>query len=152
VTGGGTTLDDEGSLGSGWLAGAAIDRVIFGTTRVEGSLEYFAHHRDIQYFGSDGGTTVVGVSLVHRFGRQRAQPYLFAGLTVGHHSGTNRYVDQSVKITSTDRGMRFGAGITVQAGRRFEISPEFRFNGFFIDRDSDPAMLPSIAVRVGVRL
>lgn len=152
VTGGGTTYDDEGSLGSGWLAGAAIERVIFGTTRLQGSLEYLSHHRDIEYFGSSGGTTVVGVSLVHRFGRQRAQPYVLAGVTLGHHSGTNRYGDQSIKITSTDGGFRFGAGVAVQAGKRFEIAPEFRFDGFQIDNDSAPAMLPSFAVRVAVRL
>ena len=152
VTGGARTYDDEGSLGSGWLAGAAADYVLFGTTRLQGSLEYVSHHRDIEYFGSTGGTTIAGISLVHRFGRQRVQPYVLAGLTVGHHSGTNRFSSGSTKITSTDKGMRFGAGIAVRAGTRFEISPEFRFDGFYIDRDSDPAMLPSFAVRFGLRL
>ena len=34
---------------------------------------------------------------------------------------------------------------------RLEVSPEFRMNGFFVDSDSSPWMVPSFGVRVGYR-
>lgn len=152
ITGAGTTYDDEGSLGSGWIVGGSLERVVFGTTRAEASLEYFSHHRNSEHFGSRGGTTVVGATLVHRFGRRRAQPYLFGGFTVGHHSGTNSFSGGSTDIASTNHGLRFGFGVAVQVGERFEVAPELRMNSFYIDRDSDPATLPSLGVRLGMRL
>ena len=85
----GKTYDDEGSLGRGWLVGGAIDRVVFGRTRLEGSLELLTHDRDAGYFLSNGRTVIGGLSLVRRFGSGGTQPYLFAGLTAGHHSGAN---------------------------------------------------------------
>src|SRR5687768_8161141 len=152
LTGVGKTFDDEGSLGNGWIVGGSLERVVFGTTRAEVSLEHFSHHRDSEYFGSSGGTTVVGATLVHRFGRRQAQPYLFAGLTVGRHSGTNRFSSGTTDISSTNHGLRFGFGIAVRVGERFEVSPELRMNGFYIDRDSDPATIPSLGIRFGMRL
>jgi hypothetical protein len=151
IVGAGKTFDDEGSLGSGWLVGGSIDRVLFGTTRGEVSLELLTHSRDVTYFASSGKTVIAGASLVHRFGRRAGQPYLFAGLTAGHHSGTNRFTDSISTLTSTDLGLRFGAGVAIRVGNRFEVSPELRMNGFFIDRDADPAMLPSFGVRLGLR-
>ena len=152
VTGAGKTFDDEGSLGDGWLVGGSIDRLIFGSTRAELTLERLTHSRDVTYFASSGSTITAGASLVHRFGRRAAQPYLFAGLTVGHHSGTNRFRDQAVSLSSTDMGLRFWTGVAIRVGRRLELSPELRMNGFFIDNDADPAMLPSFGVRLGLRL
>jgi hypothetical protein len=152
IVGVGKTFDDEGSLGSGWLVGGSIDRVVFGTTRGEVSLEILTHSRDVTYFASNGRTVIAGASLVHRFGRRAGQPYLFAGLTAGHHSGTNRFTDSTSTWTSTDLGLRFGVGVAIRVGDRLEVSPELRMNGFFIDRDADPAMLPSFGVRLGLRL
>ena len=152
IGGVGKTFDDEGSLGRGWLGGGAIDRVLFGTTRGEVSVELLTHSRDVTYFASTGKTVIAGATLVHRFGRRSGQPYLFFGLTAGHHSGTNRYSDVTVPLTSTDLGMRFGAGVAIRVNDRLEVSPEIRMNGFFIDRDADPAMLPSFGVRLGLRL
>jgi len=51
----------------------------------------------------------------------------------------------------TDAGLRFGGGVAVLVNQRFEVSPEFRMNGFFIDNDSNPWMVPSFGVRVGYR-
>jgi hypothetical protein len=34
----------------------------------------------------------------------------------------------------------------------WSIGPELRMNGFIIDNDADPAMLPSFGVRLGLRL
>jgi hypothetical protein len=152
IAGGGQTFDDEGSLGGGWLVGGSIERVLFGTTRGEVSVELLTHSRDVGYFASSGKTVIAGASLVHRFGRRAGQPYLFVGLTGGHHSGTNRYSDRAASSTSTDLGLRFGVGVAIRVGSRFEVSPEARMNGFFIDRDADPATLPSIGIRLGIRL
>ena len=146
------TLDDEGSLGRGWLAGASLERVIFGSTRAELSFEVMTHDRDTGFFLSNGKTWVGGVSLVHRFASGQAQPYLLGGFALGHHSGTNIFNGDAVPVSSTNGGFRIGAGVAFRAGSRLEISPEFRFNGFFIDDDSDPATLPSFGVRVGWRM
>jgi hypothetical protein len=152
IVGFGKTWDDEGSLGRGWLAGAAVDRVLFGTTRAELSIEILTHDRGSGFFLSNGQTTIGGVSLVHRFGRRTAQPYVFGGLTAGHHSGTNIFSGSPVNLSNTSVGLRTGFGVAVRAGARLEISPEIRLHQFFIDDDSDPALLMSFGIRFGVRL
>jgi len=152
VGGLGKTLDDEGSLGGGWLIGGAIDRIVFGRTRAELSFEVIAHHRGSGSFQSKGQTVIGGLSLVRRFGSGSAQPYVFGGVTVGYHDGTSFFNGDPVPISSTDTGLRFGTGVAFRMGSRFELSPEVRTNGFFIDRDSDPATLPSFGVRFGWRM
>ena len=57
----------------------------------------------------------------------------------------------SYTASSTDLGLRFGAGVAVAINERFELSPEFRMNGFYIDNDSSPWMAPSFGMRVGYR-
>jgi outer membrane protein with beta-barrel domain len=151
ITGVAKTYDDEGSLGRGWFVGGSVDRVLFGTTRLEGSLELVTHSRDTGHFAAEGDTTIVGLSLVHRFGRQTVQPYVLGGVTIGHHSGKSSFDDLRFTASSTDLGLRFGAGVAVVVNTRFEVSPEFRMNGFFIDNDSNPWMVPSFGVRVGYR-
>jgi hypothetical protein len=151
IGGFGETLDDEGSLGRGWLAGGAIDRRMFGNTRAEVSLEMVTHNRHSGVVQSSGQTVTGGVSLVHRLGSGKVQPYIFEGLTIGHHWGTNHVNGDSVFVTSTDTGVRFGVGFAIRAGQRLEISPEVRLNGFWIDKGADPATLPSFGVRFGWR-
>ena len=150
IAGGGQTFDDESSLGRGWLIGAALDRVLAGTTRAELSLEVVTHDRTEGFFLADGHTVIGGVSLVQRFGRGRLQPYAFGGLTAGYHSGSTTFGGLHNESSSTDWGWRAGIGLTFRAGSRYEISPELRMNGFFIDTDSHPAMLPSIGIRFGI--
>lgn len=152
IGGFGKTFDDESSLGRGWLVGGAVDRVVFGTTRVEGSLEIVTHDRSSGYFLSNGRTIVGGGSLVQRFGRGDAQPYLFCGLAVGHHSGTNSFAGDSRAVRTTTAGFRGGFGVAFRAGDRLEISPEIRTNGFFTGDGSDPWMIPSFGVRLGWRM
>ena len=41
--------------------------------------------------------------------------------------------------------------MTVLVNQRFEVSPEFRMNGFFIDNDSNPWMIPAFGIRLGYR-
>ena len=152
IGGFGKTLDDEGSLGRGWLLGAGMDRPIFGTTRAELSFEVLSHDRNSGFFQSNGTTWIGGLSLVHRFGTGQAQPYILGGITVGHHRGTNVFNGSPVPLANTDAGLRLGGGVAIRVNRRIEISPEVRFNGFFIDNDSDPATVPSLGVRVGWRM
>lgn len=150
------TWDDEGSLGNGWLAGGAVDRVIFGNkaggTRVEFAAEVLTHDRSTGFFLSEGQTFVGALSLVQRFGSSRTQPYVAGGLTVGHHSGTNTFDGARFPHSSTDAGFRGAFGVAFRAGQRMEISPEVRLNGFFVDNDSDPVTLLSFGVRVGWRM
>ena len=145
------TYDDEGSIGRGWLLGGSVERVLFGTTRAEFSLELVTNDRDTGHFAAEGQTTIVGASLVHRFGRHRVQPYVLGGLTLGHYSGKSSFDDLRFTASSTDLGLRFGGGVAVIVNERLEVSPEFRMNGFFIDNHSDPWMIPTFGVRVGYR-
>ena len=152
IGGFGKTWDDEGSLGKGWLIGGAVDRVIFGKTRIEFSAEVMTHDRSEGQFLSEGQTVVGGVSLVQRFGSGGAQPYVAGGLTLGHHSGTNTLAGERFPLSSTDAGFRGAFGVAFRAGQRMEISPEMRLNGFFIDTDSDPATILSLGIRLGWRM
>jgi hypothetical protein len=152
IGGSGTTYDDEGSLGKGWLIGGAYDHVLFGTTRVELSAELLTHNRDSGYFQSTGNTAIAGVSLLHRFGKGNAQPYVFGGVTLGHHAGTNTFVTARVHLSTTNPGTRFGFGLALRSGDRIEISPELRMNSFFTSTDSDVWMVPSFGLRIGWRL
>ena len=145
------TYDDEGSIGRGWLIGGSVERVLFGTTRLEGSLEWVTHSRDTGHFAAEGDTVIGGLSLVHRFGRRTVQPYVLGGVTIGHHSGKSSFDDLRFTASSTDAGLRFGGGLAVLVNQRFEVSPEFRMNGFFIDNDSNPWMIPSFGIRLGYR-
>lgn len=152
IGGVGKTYDDEGSLGKGLLIGCAIDRVVIGTTRLEGSIELLTHDRESGFFESTGQSVIAGLSVVHRFGRGSGQPYVFGGMTLGHHAGTNTFSADHFPVSSTNAGTRFGFGIALRAGAKVEISPELRMNSFFTSRDSDPWMVPSFGMRVGWRL
>ena len=151
ITGVAKTYDDEGSIGRGWLIGGSIERVLFGTTRLEGSLEWVTHSRDTGHFAAEGDTVIGGLSLVHRFGRRTVQPYVLGGVTVGHHSGKSSFDELRFTASSTDVGLRFGGGAAVMLNERFEVSPEFRMNGFFIENDSNPWMIPSFGIRLNYR-
>ena len=150
IGGTGTTYDDESSLGRGMLLGAAYDRLLFGTTYADVSLELLTHDRTAGYFQSIGRTVIGGVSLLHRFGRGDVQPYVFGGLTAGSHTGTNTLAMDPFTVSSTRAGSRIGFGLTFR-GQHVEISPELRMNSFFTKDDSDPWMAPSFGVRVGWR-
>ena len=152
VFGGSQTWDDEGSLGRGWLAGAAVDRALIGGLRAQLSVDVLTHDRSEGYLQAEGGTVIAGASLLQRFGHARARPYVFGGATSGHHSGSRTFVDVRSEDSSTDFGWRAGAGVAIGTGSKYEISPELRVNGFFTDSDSHPATLLSIGVRVAMRL
>jgi hypothetical protein len=150
IVGGGRTWDDEGQIGSGLAAGGRVDWRLIGNTRAEAAIEVLAHDRN-DVFQAHGHTALASASIVQRFGRRAAQPYVLGGLTIAHHSGTTRFNDLAVVHTSTDSGYHFGGGLAVRVGQRFEIGPEARFYIINISNDSDPAWANWFGVRFGVR-
>jgi hypothetical protein len=151
IAGFGSTYDDEGSLGRGALVGGAFERVLFGNLRLQLSGELLTHRRSEGFFQSSGQTITGGAALVQRFGHGSAQPYAFGGVTAGRHTGTNNFDGQRFPVSNSGAGLRFGGGVAFRAGRNFEIGPELRMNTFFINDDSDAAMLPSLGIRAGWR-
>jgi opacity protein-like surface antigen len=150
--GAGQTWDDEGSLGSGVLAGARFERRLFGTTAVELGVDLLTHDRDVGYFQAEGTTTLLSASLVHRFGRRAAQPYVLGGLHLALHDGRVSFSDFPERDeNSTDVGFPLGAGLAVRVGERYEIGPEFRILGMWVDDDSNPATALWVGIRVGYR-
>lgn len=152
IAGAGRTWDDEGSLGTGLAIGARVDRVIFGTTRAEAAVDVLTHDRGSGYFLANGRTTLATVSLVHRFGSGRAQPYILGGALLAHHSGWFELASLGRRdVSSTDVGAALGAGLVVLAGERLEIGPELRILGIQPDVDSSPATAYWVGIRAGYR-
>ena len=151
TVGGGTTWDDEGRIGSGALVGVRGDRRLFGDTFVEAALDYL-HHERTGNFEATGNTLFFSASLVQRFGRRAAQPYVFGGLTIARHSGRFGFpaLGSFSDASSTDPGFAFGGGVAIRAGR-FEVGPEARFLILQADSDSSPAYADWIGARLGVR-
>jgi len=54
--------------------------------------------------------------------------------------------------SSTDAGWRGGLGLAISAEASYEITPELRVNRFFIENDSHPASMISLAIRLAVPL
>jgi hypothetical protein len=151
VAGGGETWDDEGSIGTGILAGGSFAYRLFGTTQAEVAIDSLTHNRTTGFFQSRGRTTLLEGSLVHRFGRGTAQPYVLGGLSVVHHSATNDFGGLTALPTSTNWGWQFGGGLAVSVAKCFEVGPEARFYIFHVDDDADPFSAYWIGVKVGVR-
>jgi hypothetical protein len=151
IVGKGQTWDDEGSMGTGVTVGGRVAWRLFANTSVEGAVELLTHDRSGRVFQSQGDSTILSASLVHRFGRAKVQPYVLEGLHVIHHSGTTRFDNRTFDFKSTDAGLHFGGGLAVRVGDRIEIGPEARFYIIRIDNDSDPAWANWIGARVGVR-
>ena len=151
VAGAGRTWDDEGSLGSGTALGARAEWRLFGNTGLEASLDTLSHDRRGGFFEAEGRTTFAGASLVARFGRAAAQPYVLGGVHLASHSGSTRFSDVRVEHDSTDFGYHFGGGLAIRFARRLEAGPEARFYMIQPGNDSDPAMVYWVGVRFGVR-
>lgn len=151
IAGAGRTWDDEGSLGTGTALGARVEWRLFGNTSVEGSLDTLSHDRRGGFFQAEGRTTFAGASLVTRFGRALAQPYILGGVHLATHSGSTTVLDMRVEHDSTDVGYHFGGGVAIRFGRRFEAGPEARFYMIQPGNDADPAMAYWVGARFGVR-
>ena len=154
VLGGGRTWDDEGSLGTGPVAGGRVEWRVFGTTSVEASVDALSHDRSGGFFESEGRTVLFGATLLHRFvgnTSARVQPYILGGLHLANHSGSTTFNDMRVEHDSIDPGYHFGGGVSIRVGERLDVGPEARFYMIQPGNDSDPAMAYWIGGRLGVR-
>jgi hypothetical protein len=145
----GKTWDDEGGLGRGLSGGGRVSWRLFGNTAIEGALDALSHDRNTGFFQAEGRSTALSVSLLHRFGSGRAQPYVLEGLSLIRHSGTSRIDDLVFNRKSTDPAFHFGVGLAVRVGERLEVGPEGRFYVIRADNGSDPAWANWVGVRVG---
>jgi opacity protein-like surface antigen len=154
VAGAGRTWEDEGSIGSGLLAGARVDRRIRGGTLAEVAFDYLRHDRRDRYVAT-GGTLLITAAVVQRLGRRDARPYLLGGLALAHHSGTSGFPEISHTTThrsSTNLGFSGGGGLTFKAGRRLQVGPEARFITLSGGSGSSPVYLYWIGGRVAFAL
>ena len=151
VAGAGRTWDDESDIGRGFVAGARIERRLFGQTRVEVGADILGHDRSGGAFEAEGRTGIVTISVVQRFGGMAAQPYLLAGLAIARHSGSTTFQGDRRERSSTDTGLTLGAGLAVRIGSRMEIGPEARAFSMQASDDSNPALAYWVGVRFAYR-
>jgi outer membrane protein with beta-barrel domain len=149
----GQTWDDEGSIGTGVLAGGFADLRLLSHTDLELSADYLRHVRDTGHFQAEGHMTLFGASLVQRFGGDTVNGYVLGGAVIGVHKGTAGFpADNLVTDTSgTDPGFMFGGGMTFRIGPRLEVGPIVRLVIQTIDNDSAPAFASTFGFRVGWR-
>jgi hypothetical protein len=150
VVGPGRTWDDEGSLGTGPVGGGRVEWRLFGNTRVEAAADFLGHERTGGFFEAEGLSTIVGASLVQRFGTAVVQPYVLGGYSIVRHSGSITFEGVRRERSSTGHGYQFGTGLAVRVGSRFEIGPEVRFYMIQPDDDLDPALAYWVGLRAGV--
>jgi opacity protein-like surface antigen len=150
VIGGGGTWDDEGSIGTGIVAGGRVDWHLFGNTSVEAALDVLTHDRTGGAFEAEGTNTIVSLSLLHRFGRPAARPYVLEGVHIIRHSGRTRFDGIATNRRSTDPGFHVGAGIAMRVTDRVDIGPEGRIYFIQPTDGSAPAWVYWIGGRVGV--
>jgi len=151
VAGAGRTWDDESNIGSGFVAGARIERRLFGQTRVEVSADILRHDRRGGAFEAEGRTGIVTVAVVQRFGGMAAQPYLLAGPAIARHSGSTTFVGVQRERSSTDTGLALGAGLAVRVRSRVEVGPEARAFSMQASDDSNPALAYWVGLRLAYR-
>ena len=155
TAGGGRTWDDEGSIGSGWLAGGYADRRISAYADVEIAIDVLRHRRNTGPFGfqAEGHTTYLSAAVVRRFGTPSANFFLLGGGTIGIHSGTAGLGDSPSPPNETDSrnvGVIFGGGASFRASGNIEIAPLVRMTLMRASDDSDPFSSIMVGVRVGV--
>ena len=149
----GQTWDDEGSIGTGALAGGFADWHVLRHTDLELSADYLRHVRDTGHFQAKGHMTVFGASLVQRFGGDAVNGYVLGGAGIAVHSGSAGLpADNLVTDTSgTNPGFMFGGGMTFRTGPRLEVGPIVRFVILTVENDSAPAFASTVGFRVGWR-
>jgi hypothetical protein len=149
----GQTWDDEGSIGTGWLAGGYGQVRLFGHTDAEFSVDVLRHNRDSGAFQAEGHTTFVSAALRQRFGGERTKGYLLGGFTIGSHSGTAGFPAYNMvnDYSSTRGGFVFGGGLNFTVGDAVEIGPVIRITMLGTDADADPWSSIMTGVRIGIR-
>ena len=154
ATGGfGQTWDDEGSIGTGWLAGACGDVRLLSHTDAEFSVDWLRHDRSTGAFQAEGHTTFVSAALRQRFGGDRANGYVLGGVTLGAHTGTAGFPAENLinHNSSTHGGFMFGGGLSFRVGERMELGPVIRIAVLGANVDSDPASAIMAGFRIGLR-
>jgi hypothetical protein len=153
TAGGGSTWDDEGSIGSGWLAGAYVGRRLSEHVDVEFAADLLRHERNTGRFGfqAEGHTTYVSAVLVRRFGPPAANVFLLGGGTLGIHRGNAGLADTPAlnENHSTNVGFIFGGGFSVRLRHNVEIAPLVRWTLMRISDDADPWSSIMAGVRIG---
>jgi hypothetical protein len=149
--GAGQTWDDESSLGSGLLAGGYADLRLVRLTDLELSGDYLRHIRGTGAFQAEGHMTVVGASLVQRFGGDTIKGFVLGGGVITSHSADVRFDNRTTHRSATHPGFMFGGGMTVRATQRLEMGPVVRFVLVAVDDETSAAMATMIGFRVGWR-
>jgi hypothetical protein len=151
TVGAGQIWDDESSLGSGMLAGGYADFRLLRLTDLELSADYLRHKRGTGFFQAQGHMTIVGASLVQRFGGETIKGFVLGGPVVTSHSGTFEFDNRTSRRSGTHSGFMFGGGMTVRAARRVEMGPVARFVLVGVDDETSAKMAATVGFRVGWR-
>ena len=148
--GGGRTWDDEGSIGSGWLAGGYADWLLSKHVDLEFAGDLLANKRT-DAFEADGKTTYLSAQVIRRFGGRQANAFLMGGGTVAIHNGSTQFSDGSFHSdhSSTNPGWIFGGGMSFRTSNDIEIAPIVRMTLMHIGDDSDPWSAFTVGIRVG---
>jgi hypothetical protein len=149
----GSTSDDEGSIGSGVLAGGYADWRWLGHTDVELSVDYLRHKRSTGFFQAEGHTTFLSAALVQRFGGDAAYGFVFGGVTLGSHAGSAGFPADNLvsENKGTHPGFTLGGGLMFRASERIHVGPVVRVVFLTAESDSDVFAAGMAGVRVGFR-
>jgi hypothetical protein len=154
--------DDEGSLGRGPAISGALGYAWSRHSRLELTVRGASHTRDVVGLRWESTPTVVTARAVREFGSARVRPFLAGGLGVMHVSGTTEYrrwegplagppvTERIEDWRSTALAFDLGAGVTVLAGDRWFVQPEFRLISSKPDRDTFAPEPPYSMMHVGV--
>jgi len=150
--GAGRTWDDEGSLGTGASAGAALERRLVGGTSAQVSVDALWHERGGGFFRASGRTALVAATLVQRFGRGAVQPYVLGGVVLARHVGHVQLDDGPRQPRrSVVGGVTFGGGLSIRPTSRIDVGPEVRFYALAPSNDIDPALAYALVARARYR-
>ena len=151
TVGAGQTWDDESSLGTGLLAGGYADLRLLRLTDLELSADYLRHKRGTGFFQAEGHMTIVGASLVQRFGGDTIKGFVLGGGAITTHSATVEFDDRASHRSGTHPAFIFGGGMTVRAAERLEMGPVVRLVLVSVDDETSAAMAATFGFRVGWR-
>jgi hypothetical protein len=152
--GAGRTWDDEGPIGSGWLAGGYATRRLSPRVDVELAVDVQRHDRSGSPgsgYEAKGHTTYLSASAIRRFGSRSANCFILGGGAIGIHRGTTGFIYEPVRVESNDThgGIIFGGGLAFRTAGGLEISTPVRITLMGVDDDSDPVSSIMGGVRIG---
>src|SRR5919202_911517 len=128
IVGGGTTWDDEGSIGPGWSTGGAIAWRFLPRLAATFEVERLPHHRETPGLRFDGRALFASAGVRYRFRRAGAAPFAGGGVGVARYSGDLlvRFEPPptTVRRRSTSTFVYMVGGVDVPAGSRVFVAPE----------------------------